>query len=252
MSDGIWSALSGAVGQMAVLDTAANNVANASTPGFRADRPMFKEVLSRASTPRSNAAAQRGQWKNVRYAAVDAVSPDMSPGAITQTGRPLDVAIRGEGLFVVKTNAGERYTRTGTVRIATDGTLTTNDGHAYLGADKRPLKVPPTTTDASISPDGTVRAGGSVVGSLQVVTFQKPGELQKAEPALFQATAKSGAPQAATPNLEPGSLESSNVSAVKGMVDLVGATRGFEACQSVIEAFKDADRRAAMALMGPG
>ncbi len=249
MSDGIWSALSGAVGQMAVLDTAANNVANASTPGFRADRPMFKEILSRASTARANAAVQKGQWRNVRYSAVDAVAPDMSPGQITQTGRPLDVAIRGDGMFTVKTPQGERYTRVGGVKVATDGTLTTPDGHPYLGTDKRPIKVPPASIDASISPDGTVRAGGSVVGTLQIVSFAKPGELRKAEPALFQATPGAGAPKVIPAVLEPKSIEGSNVSAVKGMVELIGATRGFEACQSVIEAFKDADRRAAMALM---
>jgi flagellar basal-body rod protein FlgF len=250
VSDGIWSALSGAVGQMAVLDTAANNIANASTAGFRGDRPMFKEVLSRASSARGpGAAAQQGQWRNVRYAAVDAVSPDMTPGAISQTGRPLDVALRGDGMFTVQTPQGERYTRVGNVRIATDGTLTTNDGYAYLGTDKRPIKVSPTSTDAAIAPDGTVKAGGAVVGTLQVVGFQKPGDLQKAQPTLFQATAKSGAPKPITAVLEPGSIEGSNVSAVKGMVDLIGATRGFEACQSVIAAFKEADQRAAMALM---
>ena len=252
MSDGIWSALSGAVGQMAVLDTAANNIANASTAGFRADRPMFKEILSRASPARGpgpGAPAAQGQWRNVRYSAVDAVSPDMTPGAISQTGRPLDVALRGDGMFVVKTPNGERYTRVGNVRIATDGTLTTNDGYAYLGTDKRPIKVAPTSTDAAIAPDGTVKAGGAVVGTLQVVSFQKPGELQKAEPALFQATVKSGTPKPIAPLLEPGSIEGSNVSAVKGMVELIGATRGFEACQSVIQAFKEADQRAAMALM---
>jgi flagellar basal-body rod protein FlgF len=253
VSDGIWSALSGAVGQMAVLDTAANNVANASTPGFRADRPMFKEILSRASTGRgANGAAQRGQWQNVRYAAVDAVTPDMTPGAISQTGRPLDVALRGEGMFTVQTPQGERYTRVGNVRIATDGTLTTNQGHPYLGVDKRPIKVSPTSTDAAIAPDGSVKAGGAIVGTLQVVSFQKPSELQKAEPLLFQATPASGAAKPIAAVLEPGSIEGSNVSAVKGMVDLIGATRGFEACQSVIQAFKDADRRAAMALMGTG
>ncbi len=248
MSDGIWSALSGAVGQMAVLDTAANNIANASTPGFRGDRPMFKEILSRAAAGRG--AAAQGQWRNVRYAAVDAVAPDMTPGAITQTGRPLDVALRGDGMFTVQTPQGERYTRVGSVKIATDGTLTTNQGYPYLGTDKRPLRVSPTSTDASIAPDGSVKAGGSVVGTLQVVSFQKPGELQKSEAMLFQATPKSGAAKPIAPMLEPKSLEGSNVSAVKGMVELIGATRGFEACQSVIEAFKDADRRAAMALMG--
>src|SRR5262249_6976966 len=98
MSDGIWSALSGAGGQLAVLDNAANNVANAGSPGYRGDHALFREVLSRAQVRgRGAAAANRSQWKNVRYAAVDVVAHDTTTGAFVQTGRSLDCAIRGEG-----------------------------------------------------------------------------------------------------------------------------------------------------------
>ncbi len=252
MSDGIWSALSGAVGQLAVLDAAANNVANASNPGFRGDQTIFREVLSRAATPRPNAAAQRGQFKNIRYATVDSVSTDTTQGALVQTARPLDVAIRGDGFFTVRTPNGDRFTRVGSVQIAADGRLTTKEGHPYIGVDKLPLRVPPTSIDAQIGPDGAVRAGRATLGQMMVVRFSQPGALQKQDSSLFQPSAASGAPTAIPADLAPATLEQSNVSAVKGMVDIVGATRAFEACERCIEAFRDADRRAAMALMGNG
>jgi flagellar basal-body rod protein FlgF len=250
MSDGIWSALSGAVGQLAVLDNAANNVANAGAPGFRGDHALFREVLSRANVRgRGAAAANRAQWKNVRYAAVDTIAHDMSSGALVQTGRPLDCAIRGDGFFAVKTAQGVRYTRVGSVRISTDGTLVTKEGDPYLGTNDKPIKVPVTGGDATIAPDGAVRAAGATSGTLKVVRFANSTQLEKSGALLFAPTAASGAATPIGANLEASTLEQSNVSAVKGMVDIVAAQRGFDACERAIDAFKEADQRAAMSLM---
>jgi flagellar basal-body rod protein FlgF len=251
VSDGIWSAVSGAVGQLAVLDTTANNVANASTPGYRGDRAVFREVLARAGTARNNAAVQRQQWKNVRYAGVDNVAIDTTQGTVLQTGRPLDAAIRGDGFFVVKAPDGERYTRVGATKVASDGTLTTKEGLPYLGTDRKPIKVGATATGAEIATDGSVRVGKETRGQMLVVRFAKPGALEKTDATMFKASAASGAAAPIAAVLEGSSLESSNVSPVKGMVDIVAATRGFDACQTAIDAFKDADRRAAT-LMGNG
>ena len=244
MSDGIWSALSGAVGQGAQLETAANNVANASTPGYQADRLVFREVLTRAGN-RPNP-----QGKNLRYAAADNVMCDTAPGDVVQTGRALDVAIRGQGYLMVQAPSGVRFTRAGSLQVRPDGSLVTKSGYALLDANAKPIKVPANATDVSIRPDGSVIVAGASVGQLQIAKFTTPAALEKAEPLTLRPTQASGPPQKITPTLEPGALEGSNVSAVKGMVDIIGASRGFEACQRVIDAFRDADRRAAMALMG--
>src|SRR5690606_348768 len=106
MSTGIWAAVSGATGQMAALDVAANNVANAGTPGFRADREVFAVALAGAMD--GNGA------ESLRYNTLRSVQPDLSVGQIVHTGRELDVALtREEGLFVVRTADGDRYTRAG-------------------------------------------------------------------------------------------------------------------------------------------
>jgi flagellar basal body rod protein FlgG len=241
MSDGIWTALSGAVGQLSALDVAANNVANSSTPGYRADHLVFSEALGKA---RAGAGGRNGMRAN----SIGAIAIDQGQGAIVRTGRPLDVAIRGDGYFVVSTAGGDRYTRLGNLEVSREGLLVTRGGDPVLGIDRKKIKVPAGAADARIGPDGSVEVGGASVGQLLTVTFDKKAVLNK-EGAVLLKPADSAT--AATPNraaLEIASLEQSNLTAVKGMMDIVGATRSFEACERVIDAFRDADRRAAMAI----
>lgn len=240
MSHGIWSATSGADAQLALLDAAANNAANASTNGYRGDQVSFKQALAGA----------RATSTSPRFVARSGTGVDGSQGSITPTGRPLDVAIRGEGYFVVKTANGERYTRAGQLEIGQDGLLRTKSGDAVLGADGRTLNMKTAHAgDARIDADGTVRASASTVGKLAIVTFTGP--LSKEGSQLLRADGTSGARTVVSaPALETGALEMSNVSVVHAMVDMVTATRAFDACEKVIEAFSDADRRAATTLMG--
>jgi len=178
------------------------------------------------------------------------VAANASPGHFISTGRPLDVAIKGDGMFAINTARGVRYTRMGSVQVATDGRLVTKDGDIYLNRDHKPISVPPGTTDVRIGTDGTVHAGSEMRGQLLLVDFKNPVALQREGALVYRATPGSGPPQLSTSTVEPDTLEQSNVSVVKGMVEIVGASRGFEACEKAIETFRDADRRAAMALMG--
>src|SRR4051812_28961694 len=121
MSTGIWSAASGAVAQAASLDTAANNVANASTPGFRAETAIFRQTLV-------NAVGQNPGTRSQRFAVTRTTSPDLRQGQIVHTGRNLDVALTDEkGFFAVSTPNGDRFTRQGSFRVSVDGTLLTAD-----------------------------------------------------------------------------------------------------------------------------
>ncbi len=237
MSHGIWSAASGADAQLALLDVAANNAANASTAGYRGDRISFKQVLAGAN---AGAAAPR-------YVTRVGSGVDDAQGAVSGTGRGLDVAIRGPGYFAVQTAGGERYTRAGQFDVGQDGKLRTRSGDLALGVDGRPITAK--GLDARIDADGTVRANGQSVGRLRVVTFTGP--LAKEGAQLLRADAASGAPKVtASPILEASALEMANVSVVSAMVDMVTATRSFDACEKAIEAFSDADRKAATTLMG--
>ncbi len=237
MSDGIYSALSGAVAQQRSLDVVANNVANVGTVGFRGDALAFREAVSREA---GGPAPQ-----DLRYVAIAQVTTDESAGPLTQTGNRLDVALSGDGMFAVRTGDGLRYTRAGSFRMDAQGVLRTPGGHAVLDANRpegAPLTVPPGTGEIGIASDGTVTADGEAVGRLRVERFAA-GALEKEGLTMYRATGP-GRPAAETEVLQ-GYLEGANVSPVAGMNELISASRSFEAFQRVIQAFKSIDERAA-------
>ena len=145
MSTGIWSAASGAVSQMTALDVAANNVANASTPGYRADRVLFRQELNRANDLSAGT-------RSMKYSITRTVEPDRKQGQFVYTGRGLDVALRQPDTWlVVKTPQGERYTRAGSIQVAVDGTLKTPDGYPYIGPNHSILHARSDAQNVAIS-----------------------------------------------------------------------------------------------------
>jgi len=255
MSTGIWSAASGAVGQIAALDSAAQNIANANTPGFRAEEAVFRQTLVKSIDSNTGT-------RSLRYAISRTTSPDFRAGQMVQTGRPLDVAIADDkSFFVVSTPQGERYTRAGSFRMAVDGTLTTPDGFPVLGANRRALKVDPNAryvgpsgetvrTSVSVDREGTLTLDGVPGPKLALVTFNNLGALERDGQVLFRALPAAGAPLASDALLETASLEQSNANAVTGMTTLVNTSRSFEMISKVIEAFGEIDKRAASGIMG--
>ena len=237
MSDGIWAAVSGAVGQVRSLEVAANNLANAGTVGFRADRALFREYLSRAQAGRQPA-------KGLRQVVLDDTVADGQRGAFVQTGRPLDVAIKGRGWLVVQSDRGERYTRDGGIQIASDGTVGIRDGSPLLSESRTPIRVPTGTKEVRIGAEGTVNADGTVVGRLLTVEFAQGTTFANDGAQLVRPEGNVSAPRPVEPQLEPGSLEQSTASVVSGMIDIVACSRAFEACQKAVESFGEIDRRA--------
>lgn len=246
MSDGIWSALSGAVAQQRSLDVVANNVANVNTTGFRADRVAFREALSQAQ---SDGPAP----ESIRFVGVANVEWDESGGTLKETGSPYDVAIDGDGWFVLQTPQGERYTRAGSFLPGQDGVLRSREGFPVLGAaqpgntEPRPIVVPADATEVRIAGDGTIVADGDSVGRLRVVRFEDRTALQKEGATLFTSNA---APSDAldTTSVRQGMLEQANVNVIAGMNELITVTRSFEAFQKVIETFRELDQRTAREL----
>jgi flagellar basal body rod protein FlgG len=243
MATGIWSAASGAVAQGFALDVAANNVAGASTPGFRADRAVFRQELVRAQA--------RGEARGLRYSMTRTTAPDFRTGQVVSTGRALDVALLDDrSMFAVRTTDGVRYTRAGNIRLSADGSLTTGDGMPYVGPEGKPLRVSSDAKQVAVLADGRLMVDGVESGTkLHVVTFPRIEALEREGQGLFRAPAAAGRPTAATAKLEPGALEMSNAPAVASMTTLVTASRQFEMLTRVIEAFSSIDRRAATDVM---
>lgn len=243
MSTGIWSAASGAVAQGFSLDVASNNIANANTPGFRADRAVFRQQLAQA--------VQRGaQTGSLRYANFQTAVPSFEPGQLVPTGSPMDVALRDANtFFVVKTPNGERYTRVGTMNVGPEGNLVSPEGWTYLDAEKKPLKAPPDAKSVSIGKDGSILADGEPGGKLLIVKVTRPEAMQHEGTILFRAGANAGIKEAVNPALEPGAIEGSNASVMGGMTNLITASRQFEMLTKIVEAFSSVDHKAATDLM---
>lgn len=244
MSSGIWLAASGAAAQMASLDATANNLANVGTVGFKADQAVFREHLIRADFVGHNR-------RQMRYAGLDEVAASQQPGPLTVTGRGLDVAVAGDGFFAVQTPQGERYTRAGAFHVDASGALMTGDGYSVLGTSG-PIRVSTEEGKVAFSQDGTVLVAGQEMGQLRVVGFQRAERLQKEGNQLLVETEASGRPEARTPELEVGALESSNASVVSGMTEMVSRTRAFEALERAIETFSEVERRAANDIAAQG
>ncbi|MCA9610511.1 MAG: flagellar basal-body rod protein FlgF [Myxococcales bacterium] len=241
MSDGIYSALSGAIAQQRALDVVANNVANAGTVGYRADALAFREAVSRApGGPNPD---------GLRYVAIARETTDGSDGPLIQTDNPLDLALSGDGLFAVQTDDGVRYTRAGAFRLDADGVVRTAGGHALLaaggeGGEGGPITIPPGTNDIRVDAAGTVSADGQEVGRIRIERFAD-GQLQKQGLTLFVPQGQAQGQPAEEVTVHAGYLEGANVSPIGGMNELITASRSFEAFQRVIQAFRQIDERAA-------
>ncbi|MEO7152746.1 MAG: flagellar basal-body rod protein FlgF, partial [Burkholderiaceae bacterium] len=221
----IYLSMSGAKATMQRQDTLANNLANVSTVGFRAELAAFRAVPVEGS----------GASTRV-YALETTPGYDASPGVVAGTGRNLDVAMKGQAWLAVQGLDGtEAYTRGGSLDVSADGTLTTRGGLTVLG-DGGPIQVPP-NTEISIGGDGSVSAraaGGrsSVVGRLKLVTPE--ASLTRSTDGLFRAAEGDlGADPLA--RLQDGALEGSNVSPVETMVAMIAAARQFEAQMKMVQ-----------------
>jgi flagellar basal-body rod protein FlgF len=252
MSDGIYSALSGAIAQERNLTVVGNNIANANTTGFKADRTVFNEILTSAQTNRTLA-------PSLRYANVADVTIDHQPGSLKLTGRTLDAALQGDAYFVIETPQGERYTRAGSFVMDQEGVLRTLTGHRVMGESGPPatrgveLTIPEDAREISISPDGALHADGQELGKLKLVRFADEGDLLKDGLTWFRMNPANNA-QPLTVDLnttvEQGYLETANVNAVSAVTELIVLTRSFEALQKVIETFRDLDNRTARDIGG--
>jgi flagellar basal-body rod protein FlgF len=249
MSDGIYSALSGALAQERTLAVVANNVANATTPGFQADRVVFGEIVAQTQAASPAPSAQR-------YVNIDRIGIDARTGGMEQTGSSYDVALQGEGYLAVETPAGERYTRAGSFVADGDGVLRTHSGLRVLAEAATPtlpgteISIPSGTKNVSISPDGTVQADGQSLGKLKIVRFEGDDPLRK-EGLTLLAPQNGAQPLAAEDTtVAQGFLETSNVNAVSGMQELITVSRSFDAFQKVIETFRDIDQRTARDVAG--
>lgn len=232
MNSGMYSALSGSLSAMKRLDIISNNLANVNTPGFKKDKMLFESMLAGDVNP---PAFPQGSTADP-ILQKDSVYIDYSAGSVAQTGNPLDVAIDGDGFFMVSTPNGPAYTRQGNFRISADGTLVTSDGYPVLG-DGGPVKIPGGSVD--IDSTGLVTVDSIPSGTITLVDFPKPYKFTKTGSALLVPSDPQAKAEPATGTVRQGHLEGSNVETITEMVQMIETSRYFDTCQRVIRGFDD-------------
>lgn len=212
------------------IDIIANNIANASTPGYKREQLMFSDYLSKVGT---NQVARKND-----------INRDFSEGNLTHTGNPLDVAIKGQGFFAVKTPNGVLYTRSGRFSMDAQGNLVTVTGNKVLSDSGAPITFAPTDNNITIVPQGKIMANGGEVATFKLVRFANPQALERAGNGLYFA--KGQQPLAIKPDstqLIQGAIEESNVVPILEITRMMSAMRSFESAQRISQSENDRIRR---------
>lgn len=238
----IYTAMTGANAAAYRQAVLSNNLANASTNGFRAELSTYRAV------------PVRGDGSTTRVMAYEATPGFLdTPGTGQSTGRALDAMAVGNAWFGVQGLDGtEAYTRNGSFEVATDGTLKTSNGLTVLSDGGAPINVP-VGAEVTIGYDGTLSAKvgkqpPTGVGRLKLATPTTDDPLKRSNDGLFRTTSGDPMPNDATARLEPGMKESSNVNAIETMVGMIQAARQFES-QTKLLTTAEADDRAAAQLL---
>ncbi len=230
------------------LDVVANNIANAATTGFKADRPVFQEYLM----PVARENRFPGPDRQLSFVYDRGIWHDFRQGPIQTTGNPLDIAIDNNAFLAVQTPAGERYTRNGALQINSQGQIVTADGSVVLG-ENGPIVIQQFDHDIQVAPDGrvTVIEGNntrteSIRGRFRLVTFNDPQQLQKDGANNFLApTGLAPRPVATTDiRIVSGALEKSNVNGIQEMSRMIEITRTYTQVANMIQAQSDLRRQA--------
>lgn len=232
----ISAAASGMRSRMEALDLLANNIANASAPGFKADREFYglyvsaEAADSSAGVPTSLPVVERN-WT------------DFTQGTLIPSNNPLDLAINGKGFFVASSPSGPVFTRMGGFRLSAQGELETADGYQVRGQDGKTMHLDPAKS-IEVAPDGVIHQDGQPAGQIAVVNFKDPSALTKRGQMYFSSDTTTNPPIPATADLQQGRLESANAHPAESAVHLVGVMRQFEMLQRAVSLGAEMNRHA--------
>ena len=224
MDNAGYTALTRQTGLMAEMRAVANNIANASTTGFRREGVIFSEVIQALAPGDESLSMATARVRDTRL--------DQAP--LTQTGAPFDLAIEGEGFFMIEGPQGPMLTRAGAFTPSPAGELVTLDGYRVLDAGGAPLFVPPDAGAIAIAADGTMSAGGQPLGEIGLWMPNDPAEMRHRDGVRFEV------PGGAQPLVEGGAilqgyLENSNVDPIGEIARMIEIQRAYEQGQSFLE-----------------
>lgn len=241
---GAYAIVGSALLQQRRLEILANNLAQINTPGFKADVPVFRIYDNAAGAEIGgqfeSAVVQQSTWKFTHI--------DFTQGPANLTNNPLDLALNGDGFFVLQSPDGPRYTRSGRFTLNGEGQIVASQGWPVLGQGGAPIQISNVNSTSGgifINESGQVISNGAVAGQIKIVDFPKPYALEKkgfssfapVDPTLATTTPKDT-------KIQQGYIEGSNVNAIGEMTKLIEISRLYEAYQKMLQSFDEVDNTA--------
>lgn len=251
MDIGTYTAASAGVLAEIRLDVTNNNLANINTPGYKRQilvtrQQEFQDTLT-AKIASDVPFAEQDFDRNPGGIPVGTFV-DFSQGSIKTTGNALDVALKAENqFFAVGTPAGERYTKAGNFTLDGNGRLVTTEGYPVLG-DGGPILI--NEGSPVITNGGQIMADGEQAGILKIVSFQDTGVLKPIGNRLFETNGNETGTVVQEPQVQAGAVELSNVSAIKSMIDLIKANRGFAMYEKTAKSMDEMNQQGITNLLG--
>jgi flagellar basal-body rod protein FlgF len=231
MQSATYVALSSQMALRRQMDVVSNNIANASTPAYKAEHMMFAQFLSKGlgGTPISYV-QDLGTYRETKQ------------GPLTTTSNKLDVALDGEGYLAVQTPLGIRYTRNGHFQLYSTGQMVTSQGYPVLGDGNSPVTLPTDAHDITIQHDGTITTEQGQAGKLAAVKFDNENDLVPASGGLY-VTQATPVPAPDTAIMQ-GMVEESNVQPVVEMTRMMSVAQDFAAANNLVQAESDREKSA--------
>lgn len=223
MENATYAALTRQTGLMSELRLIANNIANANTTGFRAEGLVFSEFVADVGA----------RDESLSMAAARVRHTDQTQGTLTQTGGSLDLAIEGDGFFLVETQEGPRLTRAGSFTPDANGDLVTMDGRRVLDAGGAPVFIPQGVGAIGIGADGTISADGVPIGQIGLVVPNDPSDMTRQSGTLFDTPGGFG--PAENGRMIQGFLEGSNVNPIAQISRMIEVQRAYELGQTFLD-----------------
>ncbi|MGH7044036.1 MAG: flagellar hook-basal body complex protein, partial [Acetobacteraceae bacterium] len=232
------------IAQSHAIRVIANNIANADTPGFQAERVQFADWLSVQTDARTPPGGQvlaytqdRATWRETAH------------GPLRRTANPLDLAITGPGYFTVQTQAGPRLTRDGKFALMANGTIADTAGNPLLDTAGKPIRIATTDTGLAVAADGTLSSRSRTIAQIGVVRPQDPMQMQAEGGTLLAADTPTT--PVASPGIVQGALEGSNVQPITELTRMIAMSRQFQFVAQFVQAESTRQKSAIDKLLPP-
>ena len=223
MENATYAALTRQTGLMAEMRAVATNIANAKTTGYRAEGVIYSEFIAALGYDSPSLSMAAARVRDTSYA----------QGALEHTGGPFDLAIQGDGFFMVQTPQGQRLTRAGAFTPNENGDLVTPDGFQVLDAGGAPVFVPTGAGAVAIAADGTISAGGTPVGQIGLFVPTDPNAMIREGGVMFDS--RGGTQPAEGGQVLQGFVEEANVDPVLEITRMIEVQRAYELGQSFMQ-----------------